>query len=500
MWSEDRSLAINGGPVVRSKPWLDNLTIGEEEKQAALRVLDDGHLSLFEGSNTPEPPFSFWGGPMVQRLEQAWAAYYGARYAVSMNSATSGLIAAVGALGIGYGDEVIVSPLTMSAAASCALFYGAIPIFADVQLATGCLDPASVEAHVTERTRAVIVVHQFGIPADLDPILTACRARGIHMIEDCAQAHGASYLGHPVGTLGDIGVFSLNVNKTIQTGEGGVCVTNDGGLRQRLALIRNHAEAVIDPEAIQALTNMIGFNFRLTEIAAAMAIEQLKKLDRLNAIRLSYVEALSKALARYAFLIPPPLCAHAAFGDDGCGRCRSTYYVYALRYRPDRLGLARSMFAQAMNAEGMKWYEGYGRPLYLQPLYQQKHAFKHGYPFAAPVNQAIRTNYHLGACPNAERLYREELLLNEHVRPPHALDDVMDLARTVEKIARCAAASTLKGSGHEPGRNRGLEAIPASPAKNFSSAEASPLRRDENEASPASPEEDSGFAEASHAA
>ncbi len=428
-------LAVNGGAPVRSAPWLDNLTIGEEEKRAVCRVLDDGHLSLFEGSHAPDAPFSFWGGPMVQELERAWSEAHGARFAVSMNSATSGLSAAIGALGIGYGDEVIVSPYTMTAAASCALVYGAIPIFADVALETGSLDPRSIEAHVTPRTRAVVVVHQFGIPADMDGILSVARRHGLRVIEDCAQAHGARYANRPVGTLGDIGVFSLNVNKTIQTGEGAVCVTNDADLRYRLALIRNHGEAVVADASYTDLTNMIGFNFRMTEITAAMAIEQLKKLERLNAIRLEYVHALSAALTSHAFLAPPPSCAHAAFDHvQTCG-CRSTYYLYPLRFLSDRCSVDRATFARMLRAEGIVIYEGYTRPLYLQPLYQTKHAFKHGYPFSAPANAQSSPNYHRGACPNAERLSFEQMLINEHVRPPHTRDDVLDIARAVDKIA-----------------------------------------------------------------
>jgi len=119
-------------------------------------------------------------------------------------------------------------------------------VFADVDMRTGCLDPESIEAHITERTQAVLVVHQFGIPADMDAIMALARRYDLKVIEDCAQAHGAEYKGTPVGTIGDIGVFSLNINKTIQTGEGGVCITNDEELRYRLALIRNHGEAVVE--------------------------------------------------------------------------------------------------------------------------------------------------------------------------------------------------------------------------------------------------------------
>ena len=199
---DDKGLAVNGGPPVRTKPWLDNFTTGAEERQAAIRVLDRGYLSLFEGSATPDPPFSFWGGPEVQELERQWCAYYGVKHAVSMNSATSGLYAAIGALGLGYGDEVIVSPYTMSACATCALVYGAIPIFADVCPETGSLDPAAIEARITERTRAIVVVHQFGIPADMDAILALAKKHHLKIVEDCAQAHGARYRGQYVGTHG----------------------------------------------------------------------------------------------------------------------------------------------------------------------------------------------------------------------------------------------------------------------------------------------------------
>ncbi len=428
---QDKKLAINGGQPVRTKPWLDNFTTGAEEKEAACRVLNSGYLSLFEGSHTPDPPFSFLGGPEVQALERQWCEYYGVNYAVSMNSATSGLYAAIGALGLGYGDEVIVSPYTMSACAACALVYGAVPIFADVCLETGSLDPVSIETHITERTRAVVVVHQFGIPADMDPILALARKYNLKVIEDCAQAHGAKYRGKFVGTLGDIGVFSLNVNKTIQVGEGGVCITNDEELRYRLALIRNHGEAVVGPAGYENIGNMIGFNYRLTEVTAAMAGEQLKKLDAFNHLRLDFVECLNEALGIYEFLRTPPRCPHGR----GCRDCQATYYIYPLRYLPEVLGVKREEFVKALNAEGVCFYQGYVKPLYLQPVYQKKQAFKHGYPFSAPENRGITTNYYLGACPNAEKLHYEQMLINEHVRPPHAMSDMEDIVKVFQKVS-----------------------------------------------------------------
>lgn len=434
------ALAVNGGAPVRTKGWLDNFTTGPEEQRAAVAAIASGYLSLFEGSHAPDAPFSFWGGPRVQQLESDWADSYGATHAVSMNSATSGLYAAIGALGIGYGDEVIVSPYTMSACAVCALVYGAIPIFADVKPETGSLDPQSIESLVTPRTRAIVVVHQFGIPADMDGIMAVAKRHGLKVVEDCAQAHGALHKGQFVGTIGDIGVFSLNVNKTIQTGEGAVCLTNDDDLCYRLALIRNHGEAVVGPAGYADITNMLGFNYRLTEVSAAIASEQLKKLPDLTAARLALVDALSLELSQHDFLVPPPRCPHAAFGEDADCGCRSTYYVYPLRYLPEALGIDRAEVARALIAEGLILGVGYVRPLYFQPLYQTRTAFKHGYPWSAPENREIVTNYHPGSCPVAERLHFEQMLISEHVRPPHTREDVMDIARAVRKIAEAALA------------------------------------------------------------
>lgn len=421
---DNQNLAINGGKPIRSCGWLDNFTIGEEEKRAALRVMDGGYLSLFEGSHTPDVPFSFRGGPEVHALEEEWCEYYGSKHSISMNSATSGLYAAIGALDIGYGDEVIVSPYTMSACAIAPLIYGAIPVFADVELETGCLDPSSIEKLITPRTKAILVVHQFGIPADMERIMSIAANFNIHIIEDCAQAHGAMIQQRYVGTFGSIGIFSLNVNKTIQTGEGGVCITNDDDLAYRLQLIRNHGEAVVGPAEYKNITNIAGFNYRMTEMQAAIAREQLKKLNMLNSQRLELVEKLSDGLAEYDFLRVP----------SGRLNDHSTYYVYPLRFLPKVADTSRNDFVKAANAEGALFYQGYTQPLYLQPLYQKRKLFKYDYPFSAVENQGCRMEYEEGICPNSERLYFEEMIINEHIRAPNTLDDVADLLEIFNKV------------------------------------------------------------------
>ena len=431
------NLGINGGKPIRNKPWLDNFTLGKEEKSAALRAIDSGYLSLFEGSYTPDKPFSFKGGPEVLKLEDEWCNYYNCSYSISVNSATSGLYAAIGALGIGYGDEVIVSPYTMTACAMAPLIYGAIPVFADVDPETGCLDPISIAKCISPRTKAVIVVHQFGFPADMDRIISLTKDKNIKIIEDCAQAHGAKYKGSYVGSIGDIGVFSLNVNKTIQSGEGGVCVTNHEDLAYRLQLIRNHGEAVVGPAGYDNITNIAGFNYRMTETSAAISREQLKKLPNLNSKRIELVNKLIENLKKFDFFRPlkgPSYCSK--YDCSEIEECLSTYYVFPIRYFSEEFNIKRDTFIKALNAEGAQYFQGYVKPLYLQPVYQKRHLFKHGYPFNAPENKDCFQKYNIGTSPVAEKLHFEEIVINEHIRPPHHLDDMNDLIKMIEKIIK----------------------------------------------------------------
>jgi perosamine synthetase len=417
------NLAINGGKAIRDKPWIDNITTGEEEKVALNRVIDSGYMSMFEGSHTPDEPFSFYGGPEVQALEKEWNSYYKSKYSVSMNSATSGLYAAIGALEIGYGDEVIVSPYTMSACALAPMIYGAIPVFADVDN-NGSLDPLSIEKLVTKRTKAIMVVHQFGIPADMNQIMSIAKKYNIKVIEDCAQAHGAQYGNQYVGTIGDIGVFSLNVNKTIQAGEGGVCVTNDKDLHYRLSLIRNHGEAVVGAAKYENITNIAGYNYRMTELQAAVSRVQLSKLDHLNSKRLELVEYLTEGLKKFDFLKTPKVD----------GSFKSTYYVYPIRFLSGVAGITREEFISAVNAEGIIFFQGYVKPLYTQPMYQKKYLYKHGYPFSAKENSECQMNYNLGICPNAERLHFKEMIISEHIRLPNSKEDIDDIIHAIQKV------------------------------------------------------------------
>ncbi|HNB40502.1 MAG TPA: DegT/DnrJ/EryC1/StrS family aminotransferase, partial [Anaerolineales bacterium] len=230
-------LALLGGMPLRPQGLPKYQTLGAEERHAVNEVLDSGVLSQFLGAWGPD----FFGGPRVQKLERAWEYHFNVAHAVSVNSATSGLYAAVGAVGVGPGDEVIVSPYTMSASAVAAVVYGAIPVFADIDPDTFCISARTIAEKITPRTKAIIVVDIFGQPSDWDAIMALATKHGLLVIEDAAQAPGARYKGRWAGTLGHIGVYSLNYHKTIHSGEGGVCVTNDPKLAERMQLIRNHA-------------------------------------------------------------------------------------------------------------------------------------------------------------------------------------------------------------------------------------------------------------------
>lgn len=429
-------LALFGGRPIRVKKWKDNITTGTRERRAVKRVLKTGYLSLYEGSHEPDPPFSFVGGPEVRSLESEWSEAYGSKHAVAVNSATSGLFAAMGALGVGFGDEVIVSPYTMTACAMAPLLYGAIPVFADVEQDTGCLDPNDVLRKITSRTKAIIVVHQFGFPANMTEIMRIAEERGIKVVEDCAQAHGAKHEGKSVGTWGDIGVFSLNVNKTIQSGEGGVCITGDDDLAYRLQLIRNHGEAVVGAAGYTNILNIFGFNYRMTEVTAAIAREQLKKLRILNSRRLKLVEVIASGLKDDQII--KPMGEKFFPGGKGCRSgcsCIATFYVLPFLFQTSKSSATRAEFSEAATAEGVTFFQGYVRPLYLNPVFQTRNLFKYGYPFTAPPNQSSQLRYEKGTCPVAERLHFEEVLVNEFIRWPHSERDMNDILAVVDKIS-----------------------------------------------------------------
>ncbi len=391
-----RKLALLGGPRAIRRPLKRYNPIGVDEVEAAKKVIESGILSQFLGAWHAD----FYGGPKVQEFERVWQETFRVKHAVTVNSWTSGLIAAVGAVGIEPGEEVIVSPWTMCASATAVVHWNGIPVFADIEPETFCLDPASVEANITPYTRAVVAVDIFGHSADMDALMAIARMHQLKIISDAAQAPGALYKGRYAGTLAHVGGYSLNFHKHIHTGEGGILVTDDDELAERLRLIRNHAEAVVGPRGFSDLRNMIGYNFRLGEIECAIGIEQLKKLDRLVSARQQAADRLGRGLEGLPGLRTPVV-------RDGCTH---VYYVFPLVLDEAVLGVSREKIHAALQAEGVgDLMVGY-QNIHLLPMYQRKMAYgSSGFPWNSAICRRD-VDYRKGICPVAERLHESRFL------------------------------------------------------------------------------------------
>ncbi|MFZ1057703.1 MAG: DegT/DnrJ/EryC1/StrS family aminotransferase [Candidatus Rokuibacteriota bacterium] len=408
------SLALLGGPKTRTAPFPPYPVIGAAERWAVMEVLDEGRLSTFIAS----PGEHFLGGRRIRQFEQEFGEFHRARFAVAFNSATAALHAAVVACGVEPGQEVIVPPYTFTSTATCALMQGAIPVFADVDGQAFCLDPKSVEAVVSPLSRAMIPVHLFGQPAAMDELLEVARRHRLRVIEDCAQAPGATYRGKKVGTLGDCGVFSFQETKNLMTGEGGMLITDDPTIAEVARLIRNHGEAAVPPgEARSYKAEILGWNYRMTELEAALGLVQLRQLPAQNGARQRLAAHLTRALAGIPGLRVPPTREE----------CEHVYYVYPLLYDEAAWGIPRARFVDAVTAEGIPISGGYVKPLYLSPLYQERRAW------------AFRTyrgaaRYEEGICPVVERLHNRDMLLIAVVRPPATERDIDDIAAAIGKV------------------------------------------------------------------
>ncbi|MDC3222671.1 DegT/DnrJ/EryC1/StrS family aminotransferase [Gammaproteobacteria bacterium] len=382
-------LALLGGTPVIDKEFKKYNPLGAEELNAAKEVIDSGVLSQFLGCWHED----FYGGPKVQEFEMEAAKYFGVKHAITVNSWTSGLVAAVGAIGIEPGDEVIVSPWTMSASATAILHWNAIPVFADIDIDTYNLSPDSILKNISPQTKAIMVVDIFGQSADMDVIMEIAKKHKLKVISDTAQAPGALYGDKYAGTCADVGGFSLNYHKHIHTGEGGILVTDDDDIAERLQLIRNHAEVVVKDKGVTNLTNMVGHNFRLGEIECAMGIEQLKKLKGLVQSRQLLAERLTEGLKSLDGLKTP-----TQFNNR-----THVYYVYAMQLDLEVLQVSRQKIVEALAAEGVIVSSGY-QNIHLIPMYQQKIAFgSKGFPWSSEFCKR-EISYKKGICPNAEYL------------------------------------------------------------------------------------------------
>ena len=310
-------LALLGGPATITKSFKHYNPIGAEEVQAAKEVIESGVLSQFIGAWHPD----FLGGPKVKEFEALCADYFGVKHAITVNSWTSGLIAAVGAIGIQPGDEVIVPPWTMCASATAILHWNAIPVFADIDPQTYCISPASIEANITPYTKAIMAVDIFGQSADMDAIMDIANRYKLLVIEDAAQGVMANYKGRPLGSIGHLGCFSFHETKNIISGEGGALLVNDPRLVDRAEVIREkgtNRSRFVRGQVDKYTWVDIGSSYLPGEITAAFLWAQMQEADAITAQRVAIwnryhdaFQSLDKA-GRLRRPVVPVDCKHNA--------------------------------------------------------------------------------------------------------------------------------------------------------------------------------------------
>jgi len=313
-------------------PW-----VGRDELQAIRRVL----LSRWLGQ-----------GPEVEGFERRFAEYIGTRFAVAVSSGTAALHLALLAHDIGPGDEVIVPTFTYIATANAVLYTGAKPTFVDIDSYTYNVDPIDVKKALTKRMKAIIPVHFAGQPAEMDQLMEIATEYGLILIEDAAEAHGASYKGRKVGSIGDAGCFSFAWNKNLTTGEGGMVTTNDEDLAGVIESLRNHGKAK------SGQIDVLGYNYKMTDIQAALGNVQLKKLERNIALRVQKARYMSSRLRKIKGIVPPLESAHV----------RHVYQMYTIRIEEKETGFSRDALMEYLNSRGID-SRVYFHPVHLQPLF-----------------------------------------------------------------------------------------------------------------------------------
>lgn len=397
---EEALLAIHGGRPVRETllPY-GHQGIDEDDIRAVVEVLRSDWLTT---------------GPKVAEFEQAFADFVGAREAVAVSSGTAALHAAMYALGIGPGAEVIVPAMTFAASANCVVFQGGTPVFADVDPDTLLLDPAQVEAKITPRTKAIVAVDYTGQPCDYDALRAIADRHGLALVADACHALGGSYKGRPVGSLADLSTFSFHPVKHITTGEGGMVTTEDADLARRMRVFRNHGITTDHRQREQQgswFYEMVdlGYNYRLTDIQCALGMSQLRKLPDWVARRQEIARRYSAAFAAVPAVNP------LVVRDD----VSHAYHLYVIRLDLDQLRLDRATIFAALRAEGIGVNVHY-IPVHLHPFYRERFA-------TGP-----------GLCPVAEAAY--ERIISLPIFPRMAGADVDGVVRAMHKVVDAFAS------------------------------------------------------------
>lgn len=399
--SDANSLALFGGKPICANSFTRYSVFDDSEKRAVERVMESGNLSLFIGS----PGEGFEGGPEVRQFEQEFAHLIGAKYAVSVNSWTSGLWAIIGALDLEPGSEVLVSTWTMAATATTILHWGLIPVFIDIDPLTFNMSIEDVKSKTTNRSKALVSPDIFGLPADNSELRKHCRESGLIFVSDSAQAPLASDdQGNYTSSLSDIGGFSLNYHKHFHTGEGGVVVTNHSHLAERVKMLRNHGEVAVGlGDSFQkAQKGILGMNLRMGEIEAAIGRVQIKKAKSAVASRRNAAGNLISALRELPGLRAP----HIPKGFT------HSFYVagFTLEYSKYPDMPPREKIVKALAAEGVPALMNGYQNIHLLPLFRKQQAIgNQGWPYSL-LSQEKRLKLANQTLPVAEELHSVSFL------------------------------------------------------------------------------------------
>jgi dTDP-4-amino-4,6-dideoxygalactose transaminase len=406
-------LAVDGGAPVRAEPMPRRIVVGEDERRAV--------MALFDREMSQGGGFDRYGGTEVDAYEREFAAYLGTRYATAVSSGTAAIHSALGALRPEPGQEVICAPITDPGAVMPVVWLNCVPVFADVDPDTFNLDPRSVAERFTERTCAIVVTHLTGQPADMDPILEIARRHGRPVIEDCAQAHGATYRGQKVGGIGRIGAFSLMGGKhTNAGGQGGMVVTDDEELYWNAKRFADRGKPFNSAERHGLF---LGLNYRMTELEAAIGRVQLTKLDRVVGRRRALVAALAERIRG----LEAVRLGRVADGAE------HVYWFVLLKVDAARLRVSKDEFARAVAAEGMPVRPSYDFVIYEAPWVRDRQTFgRSGWPWTrTPEGRAMRYE---GSCPNARRAIETHMVLDMH--EGFGEREVEEIAAALGKVER----------------------------------------------------------------
>ena len=411
-------LAIDGGAKVCKTPFPQ---WPQFDRRADVEVLDALHSGRV----------NYWTGSRGREFEKAWCEWLDCRNAIAVSNGTGALHLALTALGVGSGDEVICTSYSFIASSFCALLAGAIPAFCDVGQ-DHLIDPKKIEALITPRTKAIVVVHLYGMVADMDPILEVARRHGLFVVEDCAQCIGGVYKGHKAGTLGDVGCFSFCQSKQITTGgEGGMVVCGDDDLAWELRSLRDHGSDIKAKLSGTRSTaerpyvhRRVGYNFRMTEIQSAIGLVELARYDRWNLPRrIKLGRALVSALADHPLVRFAPVDTEAR---------RNSFWLVPFVIREELLAVPVSQFVRAVQAEGAGAYAIFWPEMYREAAYVERRGFgERNYPFDDPANANV--DWSRVDCPMAREMARSTIAFWTH--PTYTMRHIAADVKAFKKVA-----------------------------------------------------------------